>query len=159
MPKNDFQETFTQLKAIFKPYAAKLQVVHDTDINYYLDTHLVMKNKHRLCFGGVRAGKAYVSFHLMPLYASAALQKSTQALIRETPIRSRIECSSASGPQLGGFGFQCGDLLLELFDLARLVVLALGARELLPQEQHFMLDDFQPLFSPAVHLPFSSLPH
>src|SRR5437660_7378763 len=77
MPKNDdFQETFAQLKAIFKPYAAKLQVVHDTDINYYLDTHLVMKNKHRLCFGGVRAGKAYVSFHLMPVYASAELQKS-----------------------------------------------------------------------------------
>ena len=42
----------------------------------YLDTNLVMKNKHRLCFGGVRAGKAYVSFHLIPVYASAELQKS-----------------------------------------------------------------------------------
>ena len=77
MPKYDnFPETFKQLKAIFKPYAAKLQVVHDTDTNYYLDTHMVMKNKQRLCFGGVRTGKGYVSFHLMPVYASAELQKS-----------------------------------------------------------------------------------
>ena len=77
MPKNnDFQETFKQLKAIFKPYVAKLQVVHDTDTNYSLDTHLVMKNKHRLFFGAVKAGKAYVSFHLMPVYASPELQKS-----------------------------------------------------------------------------------
>jgi hypothetical protein len=77
MPKNDdFQATFKQLRAILKPYAAKLQVVHDTDTNYYLDTHLVMKNKYRLCFGAVRMGKAYVSFHLMPVYASSELQKS-----------------------------------------------------------------------------------
>ena len=73
MKNDDFRETFKQLKAIFKPYAAKLQVVHDTDTNYYLDTHLVMKNKHRLFFGGVRTGKAYVSFHLMPVYASSEL--------------------------------------------------------------------------------------
>jgi pentose-5-phosphate-3-epimerase len=77
MPKNDdFQETFKQLKAIFKPYATKLHVVHDTDSHYYLDTHLVMKNKHRLFFGAVKTGKAYVSFHLMPVYASPELQKS-----------------------------------------------------------------------------------
>lgn len=77
MSQNDnFQETFKQLKAIFKPYAAKLQLVHDTDTNYYLDTHLVKKNKQRLFFGAVRMGKAYVSFHLMPVYASAELQKS-----------------------------------------------------------------------------------
>ena len=77
MPKNDdFQETFKQLKAIFKPFAAKLHVVHDTDTNYYLDTHRVMKNKHPLFFGAVRIGKGYVSFHLMPVYASAELQRS-----------------------------------------------------------------------------------
>jgi hypothetical protein len=77
MPKTDnFQETFKQLKAILKPYAAKLHVVHDTDTNYYVDTNQVMKNKRRLFFGSVRTGKAYVSFHLMPVYASKELQKS-----------------------------------------------------------------------------------
>jgi hypothetical protein len=70
MPQpNDFAQTFLKLKTIFKPYARKLIVVHDTDANYYLDTKYVMKNKHRLFFGAVRVGKAYVSFHLMPVYA------------------------------------------------------------------------------------------
>ena len=76
MPKNDdFQETFKQLKAIFKPYAAKLQVVHDTETSYYLDTHAVMKNKNRLSFGGVNTGKAYVSFHLMPVYSAPEFKR------------------------------------------------------------------------------------
>ena len=73
MPNNDFSETFKQLKAIFEPYAGKLQVVHDTETNYYLDTHHVMKNKQRIFFGGVRVGKGYVSFHLMPVYSSSEL--------------------------------------------------------------------------------------
>jgi hypothetical protein len=51
-------------------------VVHDTGTNYYLDTNHVLKNKHPLFFGAVRKGKAYVSFHLMPVYASTELQKS-----------------------------------------------------------------------------------
>ncbi|MGH9931274.1 MAG: hypothetical protein ACREA9_18865 [Pyrinomonadaceae bacterium] len=67
--KSDFQATFEKLKAILKPYATKLIVVHDTDRNYYLDTEYVMKNKQRLFFAAVRTGKAYVSFHLMPVYA------------------------------------------------------------------------------------------
>ena len=66
---NDFAQTFLKLKAILSPYAKKLIVVHDTDTNYYLDTKFVMKNKRRLFFGGVRVGKAYVSYHLMPVYA------------------------------------------------------------------------------------------
>jgi hypothetical protein len=76
MPNDDFSETFKQLKAIFQPYADKLIVVHDTDTNYYLDTHRIMKNKQRLFFGGVRTGKGYVSFHLMPVYASSELHQT-----------------------------------------------------------------------------------
>lgn len=71
--QKDFAATFQKLKAILAPYAAKMIVVHDSDKAYYLDTKHVMKNKHRLFFGGVRAGKAYVSFHLMPVYACADL--------------------------------------------------------------------------------------
>lgn len=63
-----FAETFARLKAILEPYAAKMVVVHDTNTNYYLDTPYVMKNKQRMFFGAVRLGKAYVSFHLIPVY-------------------------------------------------------------------------------------------
>ena len=77
MPKNsDFNSTFTQLKEIFAPYEDKLIVLADTRDNYSLDVNYVMKNKRRLYFGGVRRGKAYVSFHLMPVYASPELLKS-----------------------------------------------------------------------------------
>jgi hypothetical protein len=74
--KKDFAATFQNLKAILEPYASKLIVVHDTDANYYLDTAHVMKNKQRLFFGAVRVGKNYVSFHLMPVYASVDLLKT-----------------------------------------------------------------------------------
>lgn len=70
MAKNsDFDSTFTQLKEIFEPYEEKLNVAADTKDNYSLETHHVLKNKRRMYFGGVRRGKAYVSFHLMPVYA------------------------------------------------------------------------------------------
>src|SRR5258705_11526742 len=72
--KPDFDTTFEQLKGILKPYAAKLVVTADTSQNYMLDVNHVMKNKHRLFFAGVRVGKAYVSFHLMPVYTFSELR-------------------------------------------------------------------------------------
>lgn len=70
MPKNsDFDSTFAKLKEILEPYADRLNIVADTRDYYALETHHVMKNKRRLYFAGVRRGKAYVSFHLMPVYA------------------------------------------------------------------------------------------
>jgi len=74
MPNNDdFAAVFSRLKAILVPYAKKCIVVHDTSDNYYLNTPHIMKNKQPLFFAGVRKGKAYVSFHLMPVYASPEL--------------------------------------------------------------------------------------
>ena len=80
---SDFQATFEKLKPILQPYAAKLIVVHDTGKNYYLDTHHVMKNKQRLFFAAVRMGKAYVSFHLMPVYACPDLLKGISPELRK----------------------------------------------------------------------------
>ncbi|MEO7971322.1 MAG: hypothetical protein ABI698_08485 [bacterium] len=73
--KDDFETIFEKLRAILRPYEKKMVVVHDTDSYYYLDTPHLMKNKRRLCFAAVRAGKAYVSFYLMPVYASPELLK------------------------------------------------------------------------------------
>lgn len=76
MPKSkDLKGTFSELKKIFKPYEARLIVVADTPDNYGLETKHVMTNKHRLYFGGVRMGKAYVSFYLMPAYACAEVRE------------------------------------------------------------------------------------
>lgn len=76
MPKATvFDTTFAALKEIFQPFESKLIVVSDTADNYALETDHVMKNKHRLYFGGVRRGKANVSFHLMPVYACPDIAK------------------------------------------------------------------------------------
>lgn len=84
MPNTDeFRQTFLQLKAILKPYAAKLIVVHDTDKAYYLDMPHIMKNKQRLFFGAVRVGKAYVSFHLMPVYGFPDLLKTVSPELKK----------------------------------------------------------------------------
>lgn len=64
----DFDTTFSKLRALLEPYAGKLRVVHDTQSNYYLETRYMMRSKQPLFFGAVRKGKAYVSFHLMPVY-------------------------------------------------------------------------------------------
>ena len=76
MPDNSqFQRVFEELKSIFKPFAKKMDVSHDSDAHYMLNTRFIMRNKQPLCFGGVRKGKNYVSFYLMSVYASPDLLK------------------------------------------------------------------------------------
>jgi len=72
--KSDFEPVFQRLKAILEPYAARLEVASDSKSGYSLETSHVMKNKQRLYFAGVRMGKAYVSFYLMPVYCCPELQ-------------------------------------------------------------------------------------
>jgi hypothetical protein len=81
--KNDFEKVFARLKSIFQPYAKKMDVTQDTGMYYLLNTRHIMKNKQPLCFGGVRLGKAYVSFYLMSVYASPDLLKGMSPELRK----------------------------------------------------------------------------
>jgi hypothetical protein len=72
---SDFEATFSKLKDLLKPFESKLIVVADTPTHYSLETSHVMKNKHRLYFAGVKIGKAYVSYYLMPAYACAEIRE------------------------------------------------------------------------------------
>src|SRR6266850_4005784 len=74
--KNDFDKVFAKLKMMLQPYVKKMDVARDDQKCYMLNTRHIMKNKQPLCFGGVRLGKAYVSFYLMSVYASPDLLKS-----------------------------------------------------------------------------------
>src|SRR6266404_3646086 len=76
MPDKSFREVFNELKSILKPYVKKMEVAADTSTYYLLNTRYIMKNKQPLCFGGVRLGKGYVSFYLMPAYAYPELLKA-----------------------------------------------------------------------------------
>ncbi|HYW73732.1 MAG TPA: hypothetical protein VE961_22100 [Pyrinomonadaceae bacterium] len=80
---NNFDLVFAELKAIFKPYAKKMDVSQDTDTYYMLNTRFIMKNQQPLCFGGVRKGKNYVSFYLMSVYASPDLLQSMSPALKQ----------------------------------------------------------------------------
>ncbi len=73
--KNDFTRVFAELKAIFRPYARRMDVATDSETAYMLNTRHIMRNKQPLCFGGVKIGKNYVSFYLMSVYAIPDLLK------------------------------------------------------------------------------------
>lgn len=76
IPKQtDYQVTFDKLKEILQPYESKLVVVADTKTYYALETNHVMKNKRRLYFAGIKMGKSYVSYHLMPVYTCAEVRE------------------------------------------------------------------------------------
>ena len=72
---NDFDATFLALKKILKPYERRLVVQSDNDDNYFLVTKHIMKSKQPLWFAGVRKGKAYVSYHFIPIYALPELAR------------------------------------------------------------------------------------
>ena len=55
------------------PYAAKLDAKKDDGSELYVDTKHIQKNKKPLFFGAVQVKKAYVSFHLMPVYVKPEL--------------------------------------------------------------------------------------
>ena len=81
--KNEFKAVAQELKAIFKPFLKKLVVVSESETGISLNTKVVLKNKHPMFFGGVRTGKAYVSFHLMALYCFPELTTSMSPALRK----------------------------------------------------------------------------
>lgn len=84
MPKQtDLQATFSKLKEILQPYESKLIVVTDTNNHYALETAHVMKNKRRLYFAGIKIGKNYVSYYLMPAYACPELRNDISPELRK----------------------------------------------------------------------------
>src|SRR5260370_1874041 len=81
--KNKFNELFNRLKAIFKPYAKKMDIAVDNRTHSLLNTRHIMNNKKPLCFGAVRLGKNYVSFYLKSVYASPDLLKGMSPEVKK----------------------------------------------------------------------------
>jgi hypothetical protein len=81
--KSNFEEVFRRLKAVLERHEKKLVVAQDSQTYYLLNTRYVMKNKQPLCFGGVRLGKAYVSFYLMAVYAFPDLLKDLSSELKK----------------------------------------------------------------------------
>ena len=73
----DFSAVSAALKPILGSHARKLHVIVDNDSEYTLvsaiQCPLPEKRGERIYFGAIKMGKAYVSFHLFPLYMNPDL--------------------------------------------------------------------------------------
>jgi hypothetical protein len=83
----DFAAVFAGLKPVLAKYAKRLRVKAETENEYTLVTKSASPfPQHKgegLYFGSVRLGKAYVSFHLMPLYMCPELTKSISPALKK----------------------------------------------------------------------------
>ena len=78
----DFQFVFTQIKNILLKYEPRL-VLQANERGYYsLAMPYVEKYGKEVFFGAVKINKNYVSFHLMPIYASPGLLKNLSPELR-----------------------------------------------------------------------------
>lgn len=72
-----FADVFAALKSVLEKHAGRLVVKTDTAANFTLvagkPSPFPQHNGHPLEFAAVKAGKAYVSYHLMPLYMDETL--------------------------------------------------------------------------------------
>ena len=83
----DSAAVFAALKPVFTKYAKHLSVKVNTPSEYTLVTKSASPfRQHRgqpLYFGSVRLGKAYVSFHLVPLYMCPVLTESISPALKK----------------------------------------------------------------------------
>jgi hypothetical protein len=79
---SELDTVFLELRAIMAPYATKLDTKKDDDTELYVDTKHLQKNKKPLFFGAVQVKKAYVSFHLMPVYVKPELLEQASPELR-----------------------------------------------------------------------------
>jgi hypothetical protein len=83
----EFAAIFATLKSVMAEQESGLAVQKDTPTEYSLVTkHPSPFPQHKgqpMWFGAVKLGKAYVSFHLIPLYMSPALEKEISPVLKK----------------------------------------------------------------------------
>jgi hypothetical protein len=85
--KADYQAAFDALKPVLGKHARRLAVKTDTATEYTLITRSASPfPQHKgqpMWFACVRLGKAYASFHLMPLYMNPSLTKTISPALKK----------------------------------------------------------------------------
>jgi hypothetical protein len=74
-PAKDFAGVFAALRDILEPYEKDLHVLPYKPEYYCLVTRRSVHKRKPVWFAAIRIGKNYVSYHLMPVYMNAAMQK------------------------------------------------------------------------------------
>jgi hypothetical protein len=82
-PKPDFRATFDALKRLLTRHKANLNVATDKPTLFCVEMRGIQFRGKPLFFGGVREGKNYVSFHLMPVYACPELLRGLSPALKK----------------------------------------------------------------------------
>ena len=105
----EYAAVFKELKKVLSAFAPELRVISDEPQKYYLVTQSNSWKNGPLAFGAVIVGRAYVSYHLTPLYVCPELAKTVSS-----DLKKRMQGKAC-------FNFQAPDagLFAELADLTK----------------------------------------
>jgi len=79
---DDFQSVFDALRGIIDKHKKYIEVSTNKQWDYYVNIKAKTFRGKPLCFGGVKIGKGYVSYYLMPAYMNPKLQKMISPELR-----------------------------------------------------------------------------
>jgi hypothetical protein len=69
----ELEPVFARLKELLEPYGRRMHVSADGPTGYGVDMAPEAERNPTTWFGGVRLGKRYVSYYLMPVYVEPSL--------------------------------------------------------------------------------------
>jgi len=78
-----FRAIADALAALLTRYGDRLDIVNESSWGYYMQTKKPAHKKRPLMFAGVRVGKAYVSYHLVPIYMNESLKATISPALRK----------------------------------------------------------------------------
>ena len=78
----EFTRVFNELKKLVQPLGKRMTVLIDKPAAFILEGGYVEQYQRKMWFGGVRRGKAYVSYHLIAVYAFPELMKDVSPKLR-----------------------------------------------------------------------------
>ena len=81
--KTDFAEVFTALRRLLEPFSKEVAVQTDKAGNFHTEIPSILYRGKPLYFAGIKTGKNYVSFHLLPLYYSPELLKGMSPALKK----------------------------------------------------------------------------
>jgi hypothetical protein len=77
-----FEAIFVRLREILEPHSVRLKVTADTPDHYCLELAFSPKLKKAMPAAWVQIGKAYVSYHFMPVYMFPKLRERMSGELR-----------------------------------------------------------------------------
>jgi hypothetical protein len=81
--KPDFAPVFAALRQVLEPFSHELAVQADKPGNYHIEIPSILHRRKPLYFAGIRTGKNYVSFHLLPLYFNPVLSNGMSPALKK----------------------------------------------------------------------------